>query len=572
MTRVVLTGTLAVLVSFGVAPRVHAGGDVTRLRAPMTTDGLIGVEGTDALPPLHWNAALAFGYAYNPLVWRFSDGTYEPVIEHQLTAELVGTIGLFRFVDVGVALPFLLYQDGPPAPTANDPDPFAVNIGTVSGSGVGDLRVMPRLQFADERTYGMGGALVCEFTFNTGEVMGGSQRYFGDNGVGLRPRIVTSLPLSFGRLIGSLGLRLRLGGARGVADSGFDHEFEYAAGGEFYVLQNDIPLSALVEVAGALGFGFNGSGQFPLELRAGARTRLADNIIVAGSMGFGLSGGLGTPTLRFLLNFAWAPRAEDQDGDGIPDAIDYCPYEPEDADGFQDDDGCPDLDNDFDRIPDDLDACPNDPEDFNDYKDEDGCPDAAELDTDKDGIPDQRDRCPTDPEDKDGFKDDDGCPDIDNDRDGVADTQDKCVGEAETINGVDDEDGCPDEGEGETTVLETKIDIKESILFESGKAIIKEESKAILDQVALQMLAHPEIELVRIEGHTDSAGPEEDNLFLSQDRADAVRRYLIGRGVSKYKLEAVGFGESQPIAPNNTTAGRAKNRRVEFVIAKQTKK
>src|SRR5207244_5756222 len=103
-----------------------------------------------------------------------------------------------------------------------------------------------------------------------------------------------------------------------------------------------------------------------------------------------------------------APNANDRDGDGIPDAIDQCPNDPEDKDGYQDEDGCPDPDNDGDGIPDVKDKCPNEPEDKDHFQDEDGCPD---LDNDGDGVPDSRDACPNDPETFNFFEDDDGCPD-----------------------------------------------------------------------------------------------------------------------------------------------------------------
>jgi len=98
----------------------------------------------------------------------------------------------------------------------------------------------------------------------------------------------------------------------------------------------------------------------------------------------------------------------DSDGDGIPDDVDQCPDIPEDKDGFQDEDGCPDYDNDNDGIYDAQDMCPNAPEDYDGFQDQDGCPD---LDNDGDGIPDKLDKCPNTPEDIDGYQDDDGCPD-----------------------------------------------------------------------------------------------------------------------------------------------------------------
>ncbi|MBE0566584.1 MAG: hypothetical protein IH621_11530 [Krumholzibacteria bacterium] len=133
----------------------------------------------------------------------------------------------------------------------------------------------------------------------------------------------------------------------------------------------------------------------------------------------------------------------DNDRDGIPDVRDLCPDDPEDYDGFQDDDGCPDYDNDQDGIPDAIDLCPDDPEDYDGHQDDDGCPDDF-ADRDGDGVEDSKDQCPDEPEDLDGFEDDDGCPDLDNDMDGIPDDQDECPDEPETYNGIDDHDGCPD--------------------------------------------------------------------------------------------------------------------------------
>jgi len=129
----------------------------------------------------------------------------------------------------------------------------------------------------------------------------------------------------------------------------------------------------------------------------------------------------------------------DNDGDGIDDTVDECPDLAEDFDGFQDEDGCPDLDNDGDGIPDVDDRCPNEPEDFDGFEDSDGCPDVLQ-DSDEDGVPDDTDKCPLKPEDIDGFQDEDGCPDLDNDLDGILDTEDQCPNEPETFNGYQDED------------------------------------------------------------------------------------------------------------------------------------
>lgn len=131
----------------------------------------------------------------------------------------------------------------------------------------------------------------------------------------------------------------------------------------------------------------------------------------------------------------------DNDGDQVLDLEDGCADTAEDRDGFQDEDGCPELDNDSDNIPDLVDACPLEAEDVDGFEDEDGCP---ELDNDQDGLLDKLDPCPVQAEDKDGFQDADGCPDFDNDNDGIADEIDACPLQPEDMNGFQDEDGCPD--------------------------------------------------------------------------------------------------------------------------------
>jgi len=137
----------------------------------------------------------------------------------------------------------------------------------------------------------------------------------------------------------------------------------------------------------------------------------------------------------------------DNDLDGVLDRYDGAPSQPEDHDGWQDEDGIPDPDNDGDGILDRDDLCPDEPEDFDGKNDRDGCPDDF-ADSDGDGVDDDADQCPDQPEDRDGFEDDDGCPEPDNDRDGILDEDDQCPDEPEDYDGDRDDDGCPDLTEG----------------------------------------------------------------------------------------------------------------------------
>ena len=258
------------------------------------------------------------------------------------------------------------------------------------------------------------------------------------------------------------------------------------------------------------------------------------------------------------------PKPADRDGDGCLDKVDPCPDQPEDVDGFQDSDCCPDLDNDGDGIPDDKDKCPNDPEDKDGFQDEDGCPDP---DNDQDGIPDTLDKCPNEPEDHDGFMDRDGCPDPDNDNDGIPDVRDQCPNQPEDFDGDRDDDGCPDAKKYKLVVVtQKKIELKQQVFFATARTRILRRSFALLDEVAKVLVDMPKLR-VRIEGHTDSRGSAAYNRQLSHGRANSVRLYLLRKGVDPVRLEAQGFGEDRPVADNRTRSGRAMNRRVEFVIA-----
>ena len=275
--------------------------------------------------------------------------------------------------------------------------------------------------------------------------------------------------------------------------------------------------------------------------------------------------------------------AEDRDGDGIPDHKDRCPDDPEDKDGFQDEDGCPDPDNDGDGLVDNVDKCPNeagpletggcpikdtDGDGLPDHQDKcpmeagpvenGGCPD---TDRDGDGIIDRLDKCP----DQFGVAEQQGCPDPDRDGDGIVDRLDKCPDEF----GIEAEGGCPKKYKT-VVVKKDRIEITQQIKFKTGShQIIGKDSQQVLDDVAAALTDNPQIKKIRIEGHTDSVGADAMNLRLSQRRADAVMAALIKRGIDPGRMEAVGFGEARPIASNGTARGRAENRRTEFNIVEQ---
>jgi outer membrane protein OmpA-like peptidoglycan-associated protein len=289
-----------------------------------------------------------------------------------------------------------------------------------------------------------------------------------------------------------------------------------------------------------------------------------------------IPGAARAPSFLLALSFTWSPSVEgarissrgDSDGDGIPDGADICPDEPEDKDGFQDDDGCPELDNDLDGVLDAQDKCPDEPEDRDGYQDDDGCP---EGDNDNDGVPDLNDRCPKEAEDKDGFDDDDGCPDEDNDGDGILDAQDQCPNEPETINGYQDLDGCPDQAaQGGAKLAATSIDLQgDKVDFVGKSDKLTRASEGVLDGVAGVMNKNKNIKF-RVEVGVEQSGTKPKDKAadqrLSEQRADAVKAYLVKKGVDPDQIDVAGLGSARPIDKDPKSV---KNRRVEFIRVTQ---
>ena len=238
------------------------------------------------------------------------------------------------------------------------------------------------------------------------------------------------------------------------------------------------------------------------------------------------------------------PPPSDTDGDGLTDDVDQCP-----SVAANTADGCPVPDFDDDGVLDPYDECPREAGTL-----PNGCPD---LDPDKDGVLLPDDQCP-----QEAGVPPDGCPDPDADKDGVPVPQDQCPDEPETVNGFEDDDGCPDEVPEEVKQFTGVI---KGIHFDFGKSTIRPDSHALLEQAAQVLQDYPTLKL-EISGHSDSVGSRERNMELSQARAEAVKQYLVGQGISAERLTTRGVGPDEPVADNGTPDGRAANRRIEFRI------
>lgn len=316
--------------------------------------------------------------------------------------------------------------------------------------------------------------------------------------------------------------------------------------------------------------------------------------------------------INYLFGAKTAPIMMDSDGDGVLDGQDECPstttMTPVNSQG------CP-LDSDHDGVPDQQDNCPatmantmvdakgctisHDRDGDGVLDEQDNCPNTSAgvkvdkqgctipMDSDGDGVLDQHDRCNNTPT---GAKvDNNGCR-LDTDKDGVVDDVDQCP---ETSMGtMIDSSGCPVDMDGDGVnnefdqcpntrsdltvdevgcpVLKSEtVTINIEVNFDSGKTVIKPEYHDTISEVADFLTTYPRSKIT-IEGYTDNRGSEAANLTLSQKRATSVRNYLIDQfGIDGDRISAIGYGPANPIADNNTAAGRNKNRRVVGSISAQ---
>jgi outer membrane protein OmpA-like peptidoglycan-associated protein len=517
---------------------------------------LLSTMGSHVYEHLRWTVSAMLNFGKNPLVFvDKSSGTERrhEVIQNQLTLDLMGSLSLFQWVDLGLVLPVHLVNSG-------DSAGFAAPSSSVASFAMGDIRLSPKLKLInrdDDISDGFGLAMNFELGFPTG-----SPGAFVSDGFTFVPSLIADYKLGPAHLAANLGARIRGPGSERYSFLEVGHEFVWRAGASYDVLEEQ--LQVVGEIYGASS-DFTTNATY-LEGVIGGRYHFADEgVTLTLGGGSGFTKGYGNTKFRLFAGFSYAePIVRDADGDGILDEADKCPTEPEDKDGFEDDDGCPEDDNDKDGIKDASDRCPNDPEDQDGFEDEDGCP---ELDNDGDGIEDTSDKCPLVAEDKDGFQDDDGCPEPDNDGDGIPDVEDKCPNEPEVVNGFQDEDGCPDETKAK--LEKGRIVILDKVFFDLNKSSIKVESHQLLKDVAGILRSNPHIKKVRVEGHTDDQGPDKWNLKLSQKRSESVRQFLIEQGIDGARLEATGRGETAPLMVGRTAEAREKNRRVEFIITDQ---
>jgi len=475
---------------------------------------------------------------------------------------------------------------------------------------MGDVRLGVRGRLAGDNggaiQLGLGGYLFLP--------SGSRDQYTGEGAVRGQPHAILG-----GRLGESVGFVYTLAGGADLRGSDSPHAITYGAGAGLLLVEDVLQLG--VELYGATPLG---GKQFPLaslptvtpadastnlELLGSAKLRVIDGLTFGAAAGPGLRSAVGTPNFRVVGMIGWTPLSAgaatadddadavvgDSDDDGVADDIDACPDEKGQPSADPEKDGCPPPDRDQDGILDAEDACPSTKGERSTDVTLNGCP----ADSDGDGVHDGIDACLQVPGEATSDLTTTGCP-IDSDRDGIVDSEDACKKAAGPKHADAARNGCPSDPDGDgiefaadacptrkgpaspdpkkngcpkfVTVTDGEILISQQVHFMSDGSsvthVVSPNSTRLLAEVT-EAIMDPDIELVEVQGHTDDNGAPKYNVHLSQQRAEAVVAWLVHRGVPSDKLVAKGYGFERPVADNRIWTGRAKNRRVQFVILRR---
>lgn len=521
---------------------------------------MVTVETGDTAGETPWAAGLYVNYQNDPLVLYREVADEKQalarIISHQVTANLLASYSPVEWFAIGIDVPVIAFQSG---------DGFS---GSSPGvASIGDIRLYPRFRVLHTEVVSL--ALTATLSAPTGHLV---DDYAGRSTFAFYPGVLLTARAGVFDL--GFNLAATITAADSVGDADVSHALAARLGLRFRAVEDLLDVMGEIGASMQLADPFASINESPAEALGALRFHVGGGVDLTVGGGAGITGGAGAPDARVFagLLVTSPPEPEpvpvveegpkDTDGDGLLDPDDQCPWDPEDKDGFQDTDGCPDPDNDGDRILDPWVEL------------------AGEL-AKYEAIGRGADQCPDVPEDWDGFEDEDGCPDPDNDKDGFCDPWvaaqgllaqmaaickgiDQCPDDPETFNGLADEDGCPDE---RVRLEKDRIVILEVVHFYFNEARIKEESYPLLEDVTNVLREHPEVLLVRVEGHTDERGSKSHNLKLSKARAKAVRDHMVARGVDGSRLTSEGFGATRPIIRKaQSEEQHQQNRRVEFVI------
>jgi outer membrane protein OmpA-like peptidoglycan-associated protein len=479
-------------------------------------------------------------YASNPLVLGTVQSD-DQVVATQLMTRIGLAYAFARRFEAGVSMPFYTQSGDTIAPGQLGSPP-------ASGTARGDLTLHLKVSVFARPRVALGLALAGTAPTASDGQFAGSEKV---SGRGLVALTLAPSPNVHLHVNGGAVLRTRAAFANIEQKSA-------AAGGVGISLRMTGSLTLTGEVFGTRTAGGYHSAPAPgetmgpsealttIEALASARVQLGRSLSLTVGGGRGVTSSIGSPDLRGVVVVAFTPTAR---------AVAPRRADPRLASGDP-----TERDVDLDRVPDAADRCPSDPEDRDRFEDDDGCPD---LDNDKDGVADATDACP-EAEDKDSFEDSDGCPDPDNDKDGVADAKDGCPNEAETINGMADNDGCPDTGAPLVMSTPERLELVESIAFRG--AAITDASTNVLSQLGATLRARTDILRIRITAHVQPSGSRRADQKLSERRAAAVKRWLDNFGIDPARLDVRGMGGTNPLVKPSSKGAAQVNDRVEFII------
>ena len=523
------------------------GVDVQNFRAAGGPGGLLVVEGADTADHLQPYGSLFIDHFSNPLVLSHGDGERQPIVDQRTNAQLFVGVGVWDRFQFELGMPVMLLNRGE-------------YLGqSIDGAGPGDLesRAKATILSSHDDVVGLGASL--DLTLPTGH----SDRYAGSTTATATPQLIADsrFETPAGNLLVAANVGTRLRATETVHNREIGPEMTYGVGGELEVLPGQLSVGA--DLFGGLGLGEFGRESNPLELLLSTRLEVMDGLSVTAGGGGGLVGGVGSPAWRGLLGVTYSPTGriggERADETAVSDDIGQvraqeCPPEPAGFEGPYDDEGCA-------ITPDNFDGCEGLDDDWEGAVDEWGCP---MLDSDGDGFLVWDDECPLEPIEFIGVDNDDGCPNYDISGDGIPNVDDHCPYQ----DGLERYDGCPPPEEEEQVERRgDEIEIDERLHFETDKAIILPASYDLLEEVALVMREHSDILVVEIAGHTDQRGDADYNRMLSEERAKAVREFLIERGnIHPARLNAEGYGSDEPVIEDDSDEAHAENRRVEFRI------
>lgn len=575
-------------------------------------DPFFGVTSPLVVGHLQPRAVAMFDYAHAPLRLLGEDGASTAIVSAQGFLRVDASFALWDRLLVSLDMPFAVLQSG------EDPG-GGVAFHVPTSAEIGDLRIGARGRIWGERTSPIAIGLEGFVFVPTGPT--GS--YAAEGAVR-----GTARALFGGRFQAGVPLVWNLAAGAHIRGSENPSAFAWGAGVAALILDEKLQIGP--EAYGSVNLGDKNPLAQPgvvvatpstvnAEILLGARFRISSFQIGAAG-GPGLTSAIGTPQFRVIGMFGWVPDPapagkaveggkvassqggngtfKDADGDGFKDEIDACPNEKGELQGDPTKDGCPLPDKDKDGVLDIDDACPSLAGQRRGDITKNGCPD----DKDADGVYDPVDACI----DRKGVESKDpklnGCP-ADTDGDGIFDDADACV----AIKGVADKNtkfnGCPEDIDGDeiknpedacpyekgihtkdakdngcmkwVRVTEKEIQILMQVEFKvygkSRQETIDPVSDDLLKEVRDAINQHPEIKKIEVQGHTDDSGDTDFNMTLSQQRADAVRQWLVTAGIPGDRLIAKGYGHTMPIADNRIREGRQKNRRVHFVVVERAK-